>query len=155
MPTPCYLLYYHKEPDLSRCFCTFCQKSTHFLHIAKSKKLSPPLDNPLIWWYNNKVTRCGAAGDVSERRLWRIKRGIRSGSNLAIGKRASRADRALVATGSARRLGAKYIARPQSSKTRINTGFFAHTFPQKSRLTTILTSSVNPLILTTISYLGV
>ena len=32
-------------------------------------------------------TRCGAAGDVSERRQCRNKRGIRSGSDLPIGKR--------------------------------------------------------------------
>jgi len=45
---------------------------------------------------------CGAVGDVSERRRWRIQRGIRSGSNLAIDERAYASEaRALVATGSA------------------------------------------------------
>ena len=34
----------------------------------------------------NIVSGYGAAGDVSERRQWRMKRGKRSGGNLAIGK---------------------------------------------------------------------
>ena len=38
------------------------------------------------------ISGCGAAGDVSERCRWQIKRGIRSGSNKPIGKRSAQTE---------------------------------------------------------------
>ena len=52
--------------------------------------------------------------------------------------------------GIAPHLGAWCYSRYPHSKSRINTGNFEYTVSQKPRLTTILTSSVTPLILTTI-----
>ena len=57
-------------------------------------------------YYNSirvlRISGCGAAGDVSERCRWQIKRGIRSGSNKPIDKQAFACDgRGAVATGSA------------------------------------------------------
>ena len=55
----------------------------------------------------NLLTRCGTAGDDPERRLWRMKRRMRSGSNTAIAEQTTACEsRADVTTGSALALGA-------------------------------------------------
>ena len=76
------------------------------------------------------------------------KRGLRSGSNLAIDDLQRKEGRALVTTGSARRLGARHrpqgIPKQKTPKTLINTDFFGTILsrenPILSGLTTDLTT---------------
>ena len=90
-------------------------------------------------------------GTSPKRRQWRMQRGVRSGSSLAMTSGEAHDGRALVATGSALALGARHrpqgIPKQKPPKNLVNTDFFGTILSRKnpilSGLTTDLTTYRN------------